>query len=285
MQFVRLVNKDHRTFDFHQNNKKRYIQPGEDVMVPWDVATSLFGDPFTTDTPTDQARTRAWSQSSGMHGYIVGGMTNEEWEAHRPKIEVWDIESGERVFMVMEDPEGQKASGFRPRTASESNESFLLSEINGLKQQLSVLVGALTAQAQGDAVPEGQGPFPSSDTAPDTAPASVIEDAGPKTPGFDAAEIARRAQEVQDTQSGVLSGEVAFGGNILPVQVIEGPPPGSPKLDTSDLILKPSVGGAAPMGTDVDVLSKLHPTEDTPQTPPVGPVESKGRKLAARVDG
>lgn len=109
MQFVRLVNKGDSDFDFHQSNQKRILPSGAEIMVPWDLACSLFGDPTTVDTPQDQARTRALKQSRGLYGYEMGNMTNEEWEAKRPHVETYDVETGNRVYMVLEDPDGKYA--------------------------------------------------------------------------------------------------------------------------------------------------------------------------------
>lgn len=109
MQFVRLVNKGEQDFDFHQSNQKRILPPGAEVMVPWDLACSLFGDPTTVDSPTDQARARSLKQSRGLFNYEMGKMTAEEWEERRPKVEVYDVETGNRVYMVLEDPDGVHA--------------------------------------------------------------------------------------------------------------------------------------------------------------------------------
>ena len=109
MQFVRLVNQGDSVFDFHQSNQKRILSPGAEIMVPWDLACSLFGDPATVDTPTDQARTRSLKQSRGLFNYEMGKMTAEEWEERRPKVEVYDVETGNRVYMVIEDPDGKYA--------------------------------------------------------------------------------------------------------------------------------------------------------------------------------
>jgi len=109
MQFVRLVNKGEQDFDFHQSNQKRILPSGAEIMVPWDLACSLFGDPATVDTPTDQARTRSLKQSRGLFNYEMGNMSTEEWEARRPKVEVYDVETGNRVYMVIEDPDGKYA--------------------------------------------------------------------------------------------------------------------------------------------------------------------------------
>lgn len=162
MQFVRLVNQDHRPFDFHQMNKKRILQPGDEVMVPWDIATTLFGDPSTTDTPLDQARTRVHKQARGQFGYEDGGMTNEEWEAKRPKIEVYDVETGQRIYMVIEDPDGAKFSGVPAPDELATNAAGLQDQIARLERQVQQLV-QLQLQNAPASQPQGASPLPSQD--------------------------------------------------------------------------------------------------------------------------
>jgi hypothetical protein len=185
MQFVRLVNKDKRPFDFHQSNQKRVLKPGAEVMVPWDVATSLFGDPASVDTTTDQARTRALKQSRGQYGYVLGGMTTEEWEDLRPKVEVYDVESGDRIYMVLEDPDGTRYGGTTPALSADSLTSRALEDqVATLTKQLETMMQILTQQ-QANTPPDGQSALASRDAPDDdgTGPTGLPEaTAGEDTP-------------------------------------------------------------------------------------------------------
>ncbi len=166
MQFVRLVNKDKRSFDFHQSNQKRIIPKGGELMVPWDVAVSLFGDPSSVDTSRDGARTRAWKQSRGQFGYMDGGMTLEEWETIRPKIEVYDVETGDRIFMVIEDPEGIRVDG-NPSMAQASIDTADLKEAIAQQQKQIELLTTMLMQQQQATAPQGQSVVASQDAAGD----------------------------------------------------------------------------------------------------------------------
>lgn len=161
MQFVRMVNVGDTPYDFHQHSKKRVIEPGEEAMVPWDTATSLFGDPFTTDSVLDGARTRAFKQVRGIHNFSLGNMTEEQWEAIRPKIEVYDIESGNRVYMVIEDPEGIKGNDIPVATNAQQNQDFLLNQLASLQAQVAQLLALQTATPAPTA--EGNGVLASTD--------------------------------------------------------------------------------------------------------------------------
>lgn len=181
MQFVRLVNRDNRPFDFHQSNKKRILQPGQEAMVPWDIATSLFGDPAAIDTTTDQARTRVWKQSRGQFGYQSGSMTMEEWEELRPKVEVYDVETGERIYMVIEDPEGNLYGPNRVMSNDTINAGALEAQLAHMQKQVDTLTQLLLAQ-NAQTAPQGQSVVSSEDDAGDGIPASG-GGAIPMTPG------------------------------------------------------------------------------------------------------
>ena len=207
MQFVRLVNAGDTPYDFHQAQKKRVLRPGEEAMVPWDLATSLFGDPFTFDTVKEPARTRAWQQASGIHNYtslegdakMLGVTAAELWEQRRPKIQVYDVETGNRIFMVIEDQEGIMNANLNLGESAQSNEqlnsAFLQQQISELQKTIATLVQVQMAQLQttqpvgqtetastdgiasDDAIPSGFD-LPTAPTQPET-PAEVGTDTPP----------------------------------------------------------------------------------------------------------
>lgn len=167
MQFVRLVNQDNRPFDFHQQQKKRILQPGDEVMVPWDTATSLFGDPYAVDTPTDQGRTRVLKQSRGQFGYQTGGMTEDQWQAIRPKIEVYDVETGERIYMVIEDPEGHMGLPGAPADVTgvvNPAMDAIQEQLAATQRQVELLTQILLKQ-QSETAPQGQSVVASEDAS------------------------------------------------------------------------------------------------------------------------
>jgi hypothetical protein len=157
MQFVRLVNTGTTPYDFHQANKKRILQPGEEAMVPWDVATSLFGDPFTVDTVKEPARTRAWQQATGIHNYgsiegdskLLQVSAAELWEQRRPKIQVYDVETGNRIYMVIEDQDGTMQNGQEPAPLNDQlNVAFLTQQIADMQKTIATLVQVQLATMQ-----------------------------------------------------------------------------------------------------------------------------------------
>lgn len=243
-QFVRLINKGNIPYDFHIHQIKRVIGPGQDAMIPWDVACSLFGDPSSVDTLSDQVRSRAWTQSAQLHNYQVGGMTEDEWQLIRPQIEVWDVETDERIYMVLEDPAGVLGSGNPAATNDDINQSELLKIIRQQQEQINALANLMANGGQAPTQTQGESPLPSQDANGEPDPS------------------------------------LAFGGPILPVFPVEGPAggdvnngpsPDGPPAPVEPIALKPSVGGAVPADADPDALAALAQVkEDEPQTPTSG---------------
>lgn len=187
MQFVRLINQDHKPYDFHTQGKKRILQPGEEAMVPWDLACSLFGDPTLTDSVKEQARSRTWRQVAAIHNYEEGTQTAGDWRP--PNIVVFDVETGQRVYMLLEDQDGSKGgyTGVTHETNDQSNVAALTARVSDLERLLAKSVEALIAMQQASPL-TGQVVVASADApspeAPDAfpAPPTAGEDAPPSTP-------------------------------------------------------------------------------------------------------
>lgn len=169
-QYVRLLNTDPTPFRFHHNNIKRSVPPGGDVIVPWDLATTLFGDPFLIDGERDKERTRSLKRARGVFNYELGMESDEAFDARRPHIEVWDIETSpaERIYMLIEDPEGYYSdlaiSEANAATGGREDEITMLNaRISALTQQMSRMMNVLAGAPQ---MPQGQTVIPSSDTGP-----------------------------------------------------------------------------------------------------------------------
>ncbi len=131
-EYVKLVNTDDVKFTFHQNNQRRVIEPHGDTIVPWDLATTLFGDPRAIDDGRNKARTQALKRARGNFNYELGIENDETFDARRPHIEVYDATSGERVYMLIEDPDGDMC-GAQILIDTES------SEIEMLRRQMAAM--------------------------------------------------------------------------------------------------------------------------------------------------
>lgn len=169
-QFAKLHNHGSIEFDFHYHNEKRIIKPGGDAIVPWDLATTLFGDPGEADLPRDARRTATYRRIRNLYGYLEGMETSESWEARRPKIHVYDLETSERIYMTIEDPQGLHA--YNAPVEGQSEIEMLTRQIQSLTQTVNALLAKTTsetAEASGDTV------IPSTDAPNDPALDGTLE--------------------------------------------------------------------------------------------------------------
>ena len=191
--FVKLVNDDTKPFDFHQNNAKRVIEPGEDVIVPWNIAATLFGDPNIPEVPPVNERSRMYEKIRARHNFSQGLMTEDDWDGLKPNVKVFDIESNSEVIMLIDDPAGEYMGTFTPSKAPSKRDDVdaMQRQIAALTQQVERLVNtqvaspseAATSGTSSSATPTADGPgidpvfdLPTED-APQSVPVGEIEEA------------------------------------------------------------------------------------------------------------
>lgn len=176
-EFVKLINEDIKPFDFHQNNNKRIIHPGEDAIVPWNIAVSLFGHPRLTDVPPANERTKMYEKIRARHNFSAGLQHESEWEAIRPHVKVIDIEDNLRVIMLIDDPSGARQPDSVPSRPIESDTMSLQRKIDALTAQVTALINRDIANQSEPA--QGTGASP---TAVQDSPGQASADSGPSTP-------------------------------------------------------------------------------------------------------
>jgi hypothetical protein len=143
-EFVKLINEDTKPFDFHQNNAKRIIQPGEDVIVPWNVACTLLGNPNIPDIAPANERTRMYKKLRQRYNFGDGLMQEDVWESKRPKLRVFDIEDDRQVIMLIDDPDGDHLGAFNPNKGAinkQTDMDALQKQVAALTKQLERLAG------------------------------------------------------------------------------------------------------------------------------------------------
>lgn len=167
--FVKLVNKGQQPFDFHQNNAKRVIEPGGDVIVPWNIAATLFGDPNIPDIPPVNERTRMYGKIRARHNFSNGLMTESDWEDLKPDIGVYDIENNGEIIMLIDDPEGNHMGGFTPSPAPSKQ-----NDVEALQRQIA----ALTAQVERVVGQQNAAPTPPAESGTSTSPTATADGPG-----------------------------------------------------------------------------------------------------------
>ena len=175
--FVKLVNESHQSFDFHQSNAKRIIAPGEDVIVPWPIAVTLFGHPNLPNVAPANERTRMYEKIRARHSFSAGLQTEEDWFAMKPSITVWDIENDQQVVMLIDDPEGiHSASAPDFKAASkEGDMGAVMKQIATLTKQVERMAAKDNQVPQEPAAGNSDSPTPIED-GPGTTQATDLDD-------------------------------------------------------------------------------------------------------------
>jgi hypothetical protein len=138
-EFVKIINEDTKPFDFHQNNAKRIVEPGGDVIVPWGIACTLFGNPNIPDIPPANERTRMYAKLRSMYNFGAGLHQDERWEDRRPKVRVFDLEGNAEIIMLIDDPEGKHMGVFNPNKSPDKQ-----TDVDALQRQIAVLTQQVT---------------------------------------------------------------------------------------------------------------------------------------------
>lgn len=145
-EFVKIINEDTKPFDFQQNNAKRIVEPGHDVIVPWAVACTLFGNPNIPDIPPANERTRMYKKIRARYNFGDGLHSPERWEDRRPKVRVFDLEGDTEIVMLIDDPLGEHLGAFNPNSKSVSKET----DVDALQKQIAILTKQVTRLVQRD---------------------------------------------------------------------------------------------------------------------------------------
>lgn len=147
-EYVRVENTDSRQFTYHDNNTKKAIPPGKGVMMRWDLATTLFGDPFAMNSEKKPDRTAALTRARGNFNFELGMETMDAFESRRPHLEVYDADTQQRIFMLIDDPDGIHTAEYVPLDAdSGSREQLLEARLVEMQQQITLLINQRTATA------------------------------------------------------------------------------------------------------------------------------------------
>lgn len=154
--FVRVKNIETRKFDFHNNNVKKIIPAGKEMVMPWGLAATLFGDPYLADAPKKPDRTDALARARGNFNFELGMETLETFDDRRHHVEVYDMESGQRIFMLIDDPEGEHTVEYiNPEDDSGDQMMVLQRQVEQLTAQLGILIEQRTNEPM-TPMPTGQ---------------------------------------------------------------------------------------------------------------------------------
>lgn len=134
------------------------IKPGEEAILPSSYGTVFFGNPAARNDTKELARETEHKRVLQLWGIYPGlkeeGLTEAETAAEAmPAFEVADMD-GERIFMVLDDPDGTLGGDqdVELSTAERSN-AQLQAQVADLQAQMAQLMAAMSRETVA-AVPE-----------------------------------------------------------------------------------------------------------------------------------
>lgn len=174
--FVKLVNNGDKPFDFQQNNQKRIIESGEDVIVPWNIAATLFGDPNIPDIPPVNERSRMYAKLRARYNFGAGLMSDDDWDRKKPNVKVFDLETNSEIIMLLDDPKGEHMGTFTPSKAPSKQ-----TDVDAMQRQIA----ALTAQVERLVNQQVASPSEASGSGTSNSPTVTADGPGQDAPGSD----------------------------------------------------------------------------------------------------
>lgn len=110
LDIVQVVNVGNRPYTFkHDRIGDLTLKPGERKAVPLALCLVSLGNPGAVDSGKNRHREDERKHVFAYNGFHPGISEPEEWAELCPPIEVYSLE-GDRVWMVHDDPYGEKAS-------------------------------------------------------------------------------------------------------------------------------------------------------------------------------
>ena len=150
MDLLRIRNVGDRPLVLRHDEKGHVtIEPGQERILPAEYAYVYFGNPAARDVGKDKSREFEWRRCRTLWGFYGGLMSPEDWERIRPKFECYDLD-GNRVYMVLDDPDGTLAGAVPSAAQSDAVErAGVEAQIAALQAQVDRLSRLLVAQTTG----------------------------------------------------------------------------------------------------------------------------------------
>jgi hypothetical protein len=114
------------------------------MMMPWSLACALFGDPFKIDIPPKQMdRTDALKRARGNFNFELGMESDEHFMERIPNLDIHDMETGQKMYMLLWDPEGEHTDSFvAPDAEANDTITILTNQLALMQQQIQSLLAA-----------------------------------------------------------------------------------------------------------------------------------------------
>ncbi len=197
LQIVRITNTGDTDLILTHNGDRYVVPVDGSKIVPYECAASAFGDPRARDNGRDKGRTDIYEHTRAMWNFNLGFDDADAWEAKRPRFEAHDVNSGDRIWFVIDDPKGEHiydATGGVPVNTNTTDAALLGAQLTAMQEQIAALTTALAltqSQSTGTSHSAPTVIVATDNKQPADALDKVVEkpvaDAGPAPDGKDAA--------------------------------------------------------------------------------------------------
>lgn len=165
---LRVVNLDDFAHTVKWNSRRYVLQPGKDTFIPGAAVFTWFGDPRATATyqslvdeeGVPQFIADRKSEIRRLRIKYGAGIAGDEYSfdgVATPNVEVWTAD-GERVWTVLDDPDGDHVSPSPATAADENSMRALLAaqqrQIELLREQMDLRDDAAKAAASEAELPQ-----------------------------------------------------------------------------------------------------------------------------------
>lgn len=128
------------------------LQPGADAILPIEYATLNVGHPNARDEGKNRWREQAFNHLRTRWGFYPGLMPESDWDEMKPKIELYTLD-GQRLYSVIDDPEGVKGTPAELAGEVPVGEAFLQAQVATMQQQIEQLTALIAQQQQANGTP------------------------------------------------------------------------------------------------------------------------------------
>ncbi len=175
-------------------NERVVIEPGDSRIVPFAFAAAWFGDPRAKNEGKERGRQNLYESTRRLWGFEAGFDTEETWTMLKaPQFQCFDTNTNDRVFMLIEDPDGEHDYNGEPIfDSSNANVDALTAQIAAMQTQMAALMQMVATQqgntetaataAEQTALATVATPAPGDDTATAGVDPSLTAPAIPEAP-------------------------------------------------------------------------------------------------------
>ena len=137
LELARVLNKHSKPFKAKYDNQTYLIKPNSETIVPLDAVCLWMGNPSSVDY--DEKRRDRSDEYRRLRAKYGVYEHDDRMEENLPRLEAYTLD-GERIWTVLEDPEGEHAGSVTP---PRTDDDAVAAQILSMQQQIDALQAVL----------------------------------------------------------------------------------------------------------------------------------------------